>query len=139
LAIALAGCATTQSVTLPTLTSYQKAQMASLGFMERYAKQLKDAWDLSGLISSGRATEGQKAVYEVKRKLLIKAEPLVLGFDKLVKDGVTPGADKEFEVNSVLNELAAAIGQTSSLKYRMKLISAECVRRTNEKFAAGGV
>jgi hypothetical protein len=106
----VAGCASTQSVTLPNLTAYQKAQMASLGFMDRYAAQLKDAWNLSGLISSGQATEGQKVVYEAKRKLLIKAEPLVLGFDKLFRDGVTPGVDKEIEINSVLNDLVAVGG-----------------------------
>lgn len=110
IAIAIVGCATTQNVTMPNLTPYQKAQMASLDFMERYADQLKDAWNMSALIASGRATDGQRAVYEIKRKLLIRAEPLVLGFDKLVKEGVTPGVDKEIEVNKILNELLAAGG-----------------------------
>jgi hypothetical protein len=109
-AVAIAGCATTQNVTVPTLTPYQKAQMASLEFMGRYAAQLKDAWALSELIDAKRATPGQVEVYRVKRKLLIKAEPLVLGFDKLVKDGVTPGSDKEIEVDKILNELVAAGG-----------------------------
>lgn len=109
-ALLVAGCATTQNVTIPTLTPLQKAQMVSLDFMERYATQLKDAWDLSALIAAKKATPGQLEVYRVKRKLLIKAEPLVLGFDKLVKSGVVPGADKEIEVNKVLNELLASGG-----------------------------
>lgn len=94
----------------PTLTLLQKAELTSLDFMERYAAQLKDAWALSALIVAKKATPGQVEVYRVKRQILIKAEKLVLGFDKLVKDGVIPGADKELEINNVLNELLAAGG-----------------------------
>jgi len=104
------GCATTQNVTVPNLTPIQKAQMTSLGFMERYAAQLKDATAMGKMAVAGTLSPGQLEVYRMKRKLLIKAEPLVLGFDRLVNSGVIPGADKEIEVNQVLNELLAAGG-----------------------------
>jgi len=111
--VAMSGCATFSNLPAAPATQFtalQKAEMTSLGFLERYATQLKDAWALWKLIEDGKATDGQKAIYEVKRKLLIKAEPLVLGFDKLVRSGVIPGSDKETDVNNVLNELLAAGG-----------------------------
>lgn len=110
-----AGCATVNVKPMPqdnavVLTLLQKAQLRSADFMERYTRQFKDAQSLERLVKDKRATPGQVEVYKVKRQLLIKAEPLVKGFDKLVKDGVIPGTDAESSIDSVLNDLVAAGG-----------------------------
>ncbi len=137
LAIALAGCATVNVRPTPNdnavvLTPLDKAKLASFSILTRYEAQLRDAAALEKLVLSKRASPGQVEVYRVKRKLLIKAKPLVETFDALVKGGTVPGPDKEQEINDVLNDLlAASSGLTSDLRDGLRQRSRESAEWPN--------
>jgi len=110
LLVVLAGCAGTTNVVTPPreMTALEKAQMASLSFLERYRAQYVDTAAMGAMMLEGKLTPGQVEVYNVKRELLVKAEQLIKMFDKLVAGGSVPGVDKEQEINDVLNQLLAA-------------------------------
>jgi hypothetical protein len=90
------------------MTPLEKAKMASVYFTEVYKSQSADAWAMWRIIEEGRATDVQKRIYAEKRRLLIKAEPLVKTFAALVGSGTIPPPGKEQEINDILNELLAA-------------------------------
>lgn len=137
----LVGCATfrgsaANTTEVPKLTLLEMAKLKSLDFQERYAAQLKDAVQMGKMAVANKLSPGQLEVYRVKRALLIKVEPLIKAFDNLVSEGVVPSVKEETDINGVLNAVAAAALSSGDLRERLKRISAECAKRTNEKFAA---
>ena len=91
------------------MTALEKAKLASVGFLETYYAQFRDAEDMAAMTKDGRLSPEQIEIYRIKRDLLIKAEKLIKTFDDLVKLGAVPGAEKEAEINKLLNEIAAKI------------------------------
>ena len=111
LAAFLAGCATTGTVpTAPAKTASQIAKEKSLYFMATYQAQFKDAASMGALAQQGKLSPGQLQVYRVKRELLIKLKPLIEAFDAIAAGGGIPGAGREQEINTIINQLVSTAG-----------------------------
>ena len=108
LAAFLAGCAT--APTAPAKTASQIAKEKSLYFMATYQAQFNDAASMGALAQQGKLSLGQLQVYRVKRELLIKLKPLIEAFDAIAAGGGIPGAGREQEINTIINQLVSTAG-----------------------------
>ena len=109
--LVLAGSATMGPTSPATQTPQERAKAQSLYFMGWYKAQFEDAASMGALAQAGKLSPGQVEVYRVKRKLLIKAKPLIEAYDTIVAGGGIPTADREQEILNLINELAAAGGK----------------------------
>lgn len=107
--LAVSGCATMGGGGGKTFMD-MNAKEKSLYFMGWYKAQFQDATSMGALAQQGKLSEGQIAVYRVKRQVLIKAKPLIEAFDAIAAGGGIPGADRESEILNLINQLAAAGG-----------------------------
>lgn len=107
LAIAMAaGCAGPQTNVRP-MTGLEQAKLQYVEMSERYKIQYEDAQSLYRLIEAKQAAPAQIEVYRAKKKLLDKVWPLLKAYDELLLAGAVPSADKNREINDLLNRLAA--------------------------------
>jgi hypothetical protein len=105
LAVVLAGCGTT-TVNVKPQTEWTPKEWG-IYFSKTYTAHLHDAQQMGVLAQAGKLSPGQVTVYRQKRLLLIKAEPLVKGYNDILSAGGIPGPEKQGEILNILNELAA--------------------------------